>query len=130
MRRRDASCSRIWRRSSVRLPGARAASAAFAVPFQSVSTTSVHIAGSSAVTDRDDVAGTYVIASDGFFETMGIALRAGRLFGTVDNGPGTAIIVSEAFARRFWPNASAIGQHVQVDDVWRDVVGVVADVRH
>ena len=112
------------------LPGAQAASAAYAVPFQSVSTTGVHVAGSTAVTDREEVAGTYVITSPGFFETMGIALRAGRLFGAVDDAPGTAIIVSEAFARRFWPNANAIGQHVQVDDVWGYVVGVVADARH
>jgi ABC-type antimicrobial peptide transport system permease subunit len=48
----------------------------------------------------------------------------------VDDAPGTAVIVSETFARRFWPNASPVGHRIQVDDVWRDVVGVVADVRH
>ena len=112
------------------VPGVKAASAAFAVPFQTVSTTGIRVAGSPAITDREEVAGTYVIASSGLFETMGIALRAGRLFGAVDDGPGTSTIVSETMARRYWPNASAIGQRILVDDVWRNVVGVVADVRH
>lgn len=95
-----------------------------------MSTTGIHVAGSPTVSEREEVAGTYVVTASGFFETMGIALRAGRLFGPVDDAPGTAVIVSETFAGRFWPNASPIGQHIQVDDVWRDVVGVVADVRH
>jgi predicted permease len=112
------------------LPGAEAASAAFAVPFQGMSSTSIYIGGSSAVSEQDEVSGTYVVASPGFFQTMGIALRAGRLLEQVDDTPGSAVVVSEAMARRFWPNASAIGQRIRVDDEWRDVVGVVADVRH
>jgi predicted permease len=112
------------------LPGAEAASAAFAVPFQSMSSTSIHIGGSNAVSEREEVSGTYLVASPGFFQTMGIALRAGRLLEPVDDAPGSAVVVSEAMARRFWPNVSAIGQRIRVDDEWRDVVGVVADVRH
>jgi predicted permease len=112
------------------LPGVEAATMAYAVPFQAVSGTDIQVAASSAVSEGDDVAGTYVIAGPTFFQTMGIAVRAGRLFERVDDGPGTAAIVSETFARRHWPNASAIGQRIRVDDVWRNVVGVVADVRH
>jgi putative ABC transport system permease protein len=112
------------------LPEVERASAAYAVPFQSASSTDIRVAGSAAVSESDAVGGTYVIASPGLFETMGIALRAGRLFDAVDDGPGTATIVSETFARRHWPNATAIGQRIRVDDVWRQVVGVAADVRH
>ena len=112
------------------LPGVESASPAFAVPFQGMSSTSIHIGGSNAVSEREEVSGTYVVAAPGFFETMGIALRAGRLLEPVDDGPGAAVVVSESMARQFWPNASAIGQRILVDDEWRDVVGVVADVRH
>ena len=112
------------------LPGVERTSPAFAVPFQGVSSTGISIGGSTVVSSDDEVAGTYVVASPGFFETMGIALRAGRLFEPVDDAPGSAVIISETMARRFWPDASAIGRQIRVDDVWRDVVGVVADVRH
>ncbi|HUQ81473.1 MAG TPA: ABC transporter permease [Gemmatimonadaceae bacterium] len=112
------------------LPGVASAAAAFAVPFQGASTTDIHIAGSPAVTERDEVAGTYVIAAPRFFETMGIQLRAGRRFEPVDDGPGSVTVVSEGMARRYWPNASAVGQRILVDGVWRTVVGVAADVRH
>lgn len=112
------------------VPRVVSASSAFAVPFQGVSSTTVHVAGSPSVSPDAEVAGTYVIASPGYFATMGIPLRAGRLFGAGEEGPGSAVLVSETMARRFWPNVSAVGQRILVDDVWRDVVGVVADVRH
>jgi putative ABC transport system permease protein len=32
-------------------------------------------------------------------------LRAGRLFEPVDDAPGSAVIISETMARRFWPDA-------------------------
>jgi hypothetical protein len=112
------------------LPGVEAASAAVAVPFQSLSSTSIHIGGSSAVSEQEEISGTYIVASSEFFQTMGIALRAGRLLEPVDDAPGSAVVVSETMAHRFWPNASAVGQRILVDDEWRDVVGVVADVRH
>ena len=112
------------------LPGVTAASGAFPVPFQGQSTTSINIAGSPVVAPTEEVAGTYIIASSRLFETMGIALRAGRLFDASDEGPGSSVIVSESLVRRYWPNASPIGQRIQVDDIWRTVVGVVADVRH
>ena len=112
------------------IPGVEAASFAFAVPFQSMSTTDINVAGSAVAAIDEEVAGTYSIVAPGYFQTMRIPLRAGRLFSAADDGPGTAVIVSEALARRCWPNASAIGQRIRVDDVWRDVVGVVGDVRH
>jgi putative ABC transport system permease protein len=112
------------------LPGVERASPAFAVPFQGMSSTSIRIGGSAVVSPEDEIAGTYIVAAPGFFETMGIALRAGRLLEPVDDAPGSAVVLSETMARRFWPNASAIGRQIRIDDVWRDVVGVVADVRH
>ncbi|HEX6053465.1 MAG TPA: ABC transporter permease, partial [Gemmatimonadaceae bacterium] len=69
------------------IPGVDRAAAAYAVPFQGVSSTEIHVSGSVAVAEHDPVAGTYVIASPGLFETMGIALSAGRLFSVVDEAP-------------------------------------------
>ncbi len=78
-------------------------------------------------------AGFTMIASD-YFATLGIPLRAGHLFSPdlrADSPP--VIIVNEALARKFWPHDSAIGKRVgdQQGDkiVWREIVGVVRDIR-
>jgi len=71
------------------------------------------------------------LATPGYFPTLGIRLRAGRLFTDADRrGTAPVIIISQATARRFWPNESAIGKHIRTlsELQWRTVVGVVADV--
>jgi predicted permease len=66
-----------------------------------------------------------------YFGVMGIPLLAGRAFSTEDrsNGPLVAI-VSEAAARRDWPNESPIGRRVKFQGEWRTVVGVVGDTKY
>lgn len=112
------------------LPGVESASSGSAAPFQGKQGTTIHVAGSPVVSAEDDVNGTYTIVARGFFETLGMERRAGRLFDARDDAPGTVAIVSETFARRFWPTAGAVGQRIQIDGTWRDIVGVVSDVRH
>jgi predicted permease len=62
----------------------------------------------------------------GFFTTLGIPLRRGRDVSDADetNAPWVAV-VSESFARRFWP----IGKRFMLLANVRTVVGVVGDVR-
>ena len=71
-----------------------------------------------------------------YFETMGIALRRGRLFADSDaaNAPLVAI-VDDALARRWWQSEeAAIGQRVRIgtgtDAAVRTIVGVVRRVSH
>jgi hypothetical protein len=67
----------------------------------------------------------------GWFETMGIPWRSGRDFNGRDRvGSPPAAIVNEAFARRYLPGQSPVGQTLRVasDDGPRyEIVGVVAD---
>jgi putative ABC transport system permease protein len=72
----------------------------------------------------------------GYFATMRVPLRRGRLFDARDvRGSSLAIIVSETLARRLWPNEDAIGKRVACcegspeDPKWKTVVGIVGDVR-
>ena len=73
--------------------------------------------------------------SPGFFETMRIRLIAGRDFIPSDSEPlePTAVIVNEAFARRYFGAASPIGRVYdrtgQPPPVRQEIVGVVTDVR-
>lgn len=70
--------------------------------------------------------------SDGYFATMRIPIRAGRDFLPQDTASGTpGIIVSETFARKWWPDRSAVGEEVQFlgGPIPLRIVGVVGDVR-
>lgn len=70
----------------------------------------------------------------GYFQALGIPLLEGRLLDAGDSDDPTrhAVVVSRAFAERFWPDGSAIGRRVHPNG-WRqepyfEVVGVVGDV--
>src|SRR5262247_1832860 len=72
-----------------------------------------------------------------YFSVMKIPLLAGRAFTERDDAhsPGV-VIVNETFAKRHFPNESPIGKHVKPgialegEPVWREIVGVVKDVKH
>ena len=70
------------------------------------------------------------VVSDGYFESAGIRLKAGRVFTERDRASSEPVaIVNETLARTLWPGQNAVGQMV-TQDGGRRVVGVVADVRH
>jgi predicted permease len=76
-----------------------------------------------------------VYVSLGYFETMGIRLRSGRLFTGQDrSGTPQVTIVSASVASEFWPGQSPIGQRISPEDHpfasdWLTIVGVVDDVK-
>ena len=67
-----------------------------------------------------------------YFRTMGIRLLKGREFTERDTANASKVVViNESMARRFWPREDPIGQRISTDkEVWREIVGVVSDVRH
>ncbi len=54
-----------------------------------------------------------VVASDGYFETMGVTLVAGRFFNAddVEKRP-RVLVIDQYLARRFWPNGDAVGKRM------------------
>ncbi|HKE28826.1 MAG TPA: ABC transporter permease [Bryobacteraceae bacterium] len=65
-----------------------------------------------------------------YFETLQIPLVAGREFTQRDRiGAPFVTIVNETLARRLWPQASAIGRTLFLDDRQYQVVGVAKDAR-
>jgi predicted permease len=70
----------------------------------------------------------------GYFETMRIPVKIGRLF-TAEDNRATAprhFVVNEALVKTHFPNQSPIGQKLIVqmgDDVPGEIIGVIADVR-
>jgi putative ABC transport system permease protein len=75
-----------------------------------------------------------VQATLGSLATLGVRLRAGRETDATDrSGTVPVAVVSQAFAERHWPRATALGQRVRLTGAgehaeWRTVVGVVSDV--
>ena len=75
------------------------------------------------------------MADAGYFATMRIPVRRGRGIERGDQATSPkVVVVSEALARKIWPNEDPIGQHVKIalahPDESAEVVGVVGDVRH
>ncbi len=119
------------------LPGVQAVATSSGVPLTPGSTGTELVfpgrtlpAGTPSTADWRDV-------WPGYFRTMGIPLR-GRDFEARDapQQPGTptpaVIIISEAFARRYWPNEDAIGKTVVITSFGRalqTIIGVAGDVR-
>ncbi len=88
---------------------------------------------------RDTAAGEtppvkrYRFIAPGFFDTLGTRIVAGRDVTWADLHQRHAVaLVSEGFARATWGDpANAIGRRIRERNagIWRDVVGVVEDVR-
>jgi predicted permease len=71
----------------------------------------------------------------GWFDAMGIPTVRGRLIERSDDEKAQRVlVVNQAFAKRFFPNADAIGKRVRLgkltaDFPWATIVGIVGDVR-
>lgn len=77
----------------------------------------------------------YVVASSGYFRTLGIPLQHGRLFNDAD-GPDAphVALVSESVVQEKWPGQNPIGQTIEYGNMDGDlrlltIVGVVGEVR-
>jgi putative ABC transport system permease protein len=78
----------------------------------------------------------YRVVGGDYFKTLGIRLIAGRTFRLSDDASAPpVVVVSEDFARRYWPNDDPIGKQVRPVGMDREkepfatVIGVVANTR-
>jgi hypothetical protein len=64
-----------------------------------------------------------------YFSTIGLPIAEGRAFAADE--PGTSVIVSQSFAKKFWPDQSPLGAQFRNKGSSRTltVVGVAAEVR-
>jgi predicted permease len=69
-----------------------------------------------------------------YFKTMGIRVVSGRTFAVTDHSESPfVVVINETMARRYWPGVSPVGKRVRLggnSTIWREVVGVVSDVKH
>jgi predicted permease len=73
----------------------------------------------------------YNAITPNYFATNGIPILSGRDFVAADADTSLPVaIVSHALAERYWPNTSPIGKRLQLRGKWREVVGVVDDIKY
>ena len=76
--------------------------------------------------------GHFQQVTPGYFRTMRIPILRGRGFTDADRaGQPLVAIVSQSVAKRYWPNAEALGRQISPpwDSPWMTVVGIVPDTR-
>jgi predicted permease len=82
----------------------------------------------------DQCGATWDRVSTHFLDSMGVPIVRGRGFTAQDTPTSPqAVLVNEAFVKRFFPNQNPVGQHFGIDDVkysgsW-EIVGVFADFK-
>jgi predicted permease len=114
------------------VPGVDRASLSESVPIYGYPGMKKIIVEGTAPVPRGQEPDAFFSAVDGgFFGTMGIPLKEGRLLPQPfkDNDP-PFILVNETMARSYWPGKSALGRRVKLadQDKWLEVIGVVGDI--
>jgi predicted permease len=118
------------------LPGVRSAALTNSLPIDGAKWLSVFIAADKPVPPRPELPSAAMIpVSANYLEVMGIRLIRGRGFTSTDTGISSHVtIVNESLARRIWPGEDPIGKRLKQgfpedQSPWREVIGVVADVK-
>ena len=112
------------------LPGVQSAALGSSVPFGFSSTVVTVYFNAGIRAAKDNHAAIWDnLVSPGYFETLRFPILQGRGFTQFDAAGAPAVaVVNESFAKRYWPNASALNQTVQLsaDGPPVTIVGVVA----
>jgi predicted permease len=114
------------------LPGVRGAGLAVLTPLSGRDTgRSVSISGYTPASDTDRFVRLDHV-SDGYFETLGMTLLAGRTFGERDTKDAAKVaVVNEAAAQTWFPNRSPLGETLDFGAGGAyQVVGVVRNHKH
>ena len=116
------------------LPGVSNVAAAVPVPFTGQSgSASFSIEGRPSPPGDPGPHGDIGFVSPGYFATMKIPVKRGRVFTDQDRSNTTAVaLIDETLAREYWPNQDPIGQHISSGGPktpWATIVGVVGHTK-
>jgi predicted permease len=115
------------------LPGVVSAAAADGIPLGGTyNADGVEVEGQPPSRDWAERTSRVSSATPDYFRTMGIPLRAGRGFTSLDTAESEPVlVVNEAFRRRLMPDADPIGRRVRFGSgKWSRIVGIVGDLRY
>jgi putative ABC transport system permease protein len=138
----------FWRAALERargLPGVTSAALTSRPPVHGARRQHFIIEGRPVVSPDETAQAGDILVSAEYFQTLRIPLLKGRGFTGMDNESSRpVVIISQSLARRYFRDENPVGSHVSllehspmtccsapasVESVWREVVGVVGDVR-
>jgi putative ABC transport system permease protein len=121
------------------LPGVVDASATCCVPLQGGYGLPFKVVGRPLEDGPFHGGGGWTTVSPRFFEVFKIPVKRGRTFTDTDTRASTpVVIINEAMAKRYWPNADPLSDRLVIgrglmpafaDEPERQVIGIVADTR-
>lgn len=114
-----------------RLPGVESVGAASALPLApgSLDGSSVTVKSRPVTESKIPQFTMYSTVTAGYFETLGVPLVEGRLPERADTDQGRPVAwVNQTFARQFLGNRT-VGDAIQLNEQWLDIVGVVGDLK-
>jgi putative ABC transport system permease protein len=115
------------------LPGVKVAGLTHSLPLISDWVLGFKIEGRPEIPPSDLPSTNYYSVTPDYFRAMGIRLIRGRLFDAHDDSRGPRVaVINETLARQFFPNEDPLGKRILVTngpDVWRQIVGIVADIK-
>ncbi len=119
------------------LPGVRGAGEATFLPMSgNGSLIHFNIYGRPPKSPHEYIAAGYRAISDGYLETLGVPLMAGRTLRRTDDEKAPAVaVVNASFAKIYFGGESPLGKRMQLGAIpdpevpWMEIVGVVGDVR-
>jgi putative ABC transport system permease protein len=119
------------------LPGVKSAAAGWPLPFSGSNIgVGFEIEGRPTAVGEMN-AGDVRIVTPNFFNTLRIPIHNGRDFAATDTGTSApVVIVSESFAKKFFPSENPIGKHIKPGigdgvhpEAMHEIVAVVGDVK-
>jgi macrolide transport system ATP-binding/permease protein len=108
------------------IPGVQNASVGLTLPYERALLDGVNLndgkeAGQEITTNE-------IYVTPGYFDSLQISVLAGRTFTDSDDPDSQpVVIINQAFARKFFPAANALGRYLNQDNKNKLIVGVVAD---
>ena len=117
---------RDGRRRLNALPGVEVAAAGFWRPIDVEDGTGFQIVGRPV--EKRCCSSQWMSITPGYLSLFRIPVLRGRDFTENDTAEAPAVnLINEAFARKFWPNQEAIGQHILHGNRMETIIGIVAD---
>jgi putative ABC transport system permease protein len=119
------------------IPGVRSAAVTNAAPLRDPQNRQFYIAGQPRPEPGRASSTLFQAVSAGYFESLGIALQAGRGFLATDRDGLPVAILNSVAAKKFFPNRNPLGNAIVILDgtrpgkkeVLAQIVGIARDVR-
>jgi putative ABC transport system permease protein len=117
------------------LPGVKSAAFAMSLPIAGSNWNSRFIVSDKPVASPGgEPNAAFTPVSANYFGTMGVRLLMGRVFNEAEMADSPPVtVINESLARRLWPGENPIGKRLKGSwgdqTPWREVIGVVADVK-